>query len=104
PITLDGSGSFGPNNSAPLEYAWRLVSGPPLTLTPTNVAKPTVRDFSQAATNREAVFELVVSAGGLTSAPATVKMVIVRAWGNPRFSQLNPPFKTNLLTVFGFVG
>jgi len=104
PITLDGSGSFAPNNSAPLEYAWRLVSGPPLTLTPTNVANPTVRDFSQAATNREAVFELVVSAGGLTSAPATVKMVIVRAWSNPRFSQLNPPFKTNLPTVFGFGG
>jgi hypothetical protein len=104
PITLDGSGSFAPNNSAPLEYAWRVVSGPPLTLTPTNVANPTVRDFSQATTNREAVFELVVSAGGLTSAPVTVKMVIVRAWSNPRFSQLNPPFKTNLPTVFGFGG
>jgi len=104
PITLDGSGSFAPNNSTPLEYAWRVVSGPPLTLTPTNAPNPTVRDFVQVATNREAVFELVVSAGGLSSAPARVKVIIVRAWNNPRLSQLNPPFKTNLPTIFAFGG
>jgi len=103
-IKLDGSGSFAPNSSAPLQYAWRQVSGPLLILWPTNVVNPGVSGFAQAATNQEAVFELVVSASGLASAPSTVKVVIVPAWNNSTISQVNPPFNTNRPTVFGFAG
>jgi hypothetical protein len=104
-ITLDGSGSFVPNTNAPLTYSWRQLSGPPATfLSATNVQKPTLRAFTQTTNVQEAVFELTVSAGGLTSAPATVKVVIVPAWGNNAISQINGAFNTNRPTIIGFSG
>ena len=103
-IFLDGSGSFAPNNDAPLQYSWSVVSGPPLTLAPTNAAKPGVTGFSQASTNIEAVFELVVSAGGLTSAPARVTMIIVPKWSSAPLTLISGSFKTNRPTIFGFGG
>lgn len=103
-ISLDGSGSFAPNRDEPLEYAWTVVSGLPVTLLPTNVAKPNVIGFTQAETNREVVFELVVSAGGATSAPSRVKAIVVPRWSNPTLTLINGPFKTNRPTIFGFGG
>ena len=104
-VTLDGSGSFIPNTNAPLSYSWRQINGPTATFqTATNIQKPTLRAFTQTTNVQEAVFELTVSAGGLTSAPATVKVVIVPAWGNNTISQINPPFNTNRPTVIGFSG
>ena len=35
PVRLDGSGSYDPDNSGPLSYAWTQVSGPPLVITDT---------------------------------------------------------------------
>ena len=104
-ITLDGSGSFVPNTNAPLTYSWRQISGPAATFqTATNIQKPTLRAFTQTTNVQEAVFELTVSANGLTSAPATVKVVIVPAWGNNAISQINGVFNTNRPTVIGFSG
>lgn len=101
---LDGSGSFAPNSTAPLQYAWRQISGPSVLLTPTNVVNPLVRVFTQTGTVRELEFELLVSADGLTSAPSTVKVVVVPAWSNTTISQVNPPFDTNRPTIFAFSG
>ncbi len=104
-ITLDGSGSFAPNTNAQLTYSWRQISGPPASfISATNVQKPTLRAFTQTTNVQEAVFELTVSAGGLTSVPATVKVVVVPAWGNNAISQINPPFNTNRPTIIGFSG
>ncbi|MBL9175027.1 MAG: right-handed parallel beta-helix repeat-containing protein [Verrucomicrobiales bacterium] len=103
-VTLDGSGSFAPNSDEPLEYAWTVVSGLPVTLSSATVANPVVTGFIQATTNREVVFELVVTAGGLRSAPSTVKMIIVPRWSNPPLTLINGPFKTNRPTIFGFGG
>lgn len=103
-ITLDGSESFAPNSDEPLEYAWTVVSGLPVTLSSTTIANPIVSGFTQAATNREVVLELVVTAGGLRSAPSTVKMIIVPRWSNPPLTLINGPFKTNRPTIFGFGG
>ncbi|MBC8094824.1 MAG: right-handed parallel beta-helix repeat-containing protein, partial [Akkermansiaceae bacterium] len=103
-IILDGSGSFAPNSTAPLEYSWRQISGPTAILTPTNIARPTVRGFAQTTAVREMQFELVVRADGLTSDPAIVKVIIVPTWNNATISHLNPPFNTNRPTVFAFGG
>jgi hypothetical protein len=103
-ITLDGSRSFAPNSSASLEYSWRQISGPAALLLPTNAPRPVLRGFTQTTTAREMEFELVVSADGLSSEPATVKVIIVPAWNNNAISQVNPPFNTNRPSVFGFSG
>lgn len=103
-ITLDGSGSFAPNTDAPLEYSWTVVGGLAVTLLPTNIAKPNVIGFTQAATNREVEFELVVRADGLISAPSRVKAIVVPSWSNPPLTLINGPFKTNRPTIFGFGG
>lgn len=104
-VTLDGSGSFIPNTNAPLTYSWRQISGPAAIFqTATNIQKPVLRAFTQTTNVQEAVFELTVSANGLTSAPANVKVIIVPAWGNNTITQVNPPFNTNRPTVIGFSG
>ena len=103
-ISLDGSASFAPNSDDPLEYSWTVVSGLPVTLSSATVANPIVSGFTQAATNREVVFELVVTAGGLKSAPSNVRMIIVPRWSNPPLTLINGPFKTNRPTIFGFGG
>ena len=104
-VTLDGSGSFAPNTNAPLSYAWRQLSGPSAVfLSATNDQKPVLAAFVQTTNVQEAVFELTVSAGGLTSAPSTVKVVIVPGWGNNAISQINGVFDTNKPSVFGYSG
>ena len=104
-IQLDGSASSVPNTNTPLTYSWRQISGPsPTSFSATNVAKPFLNGFKQTTNVQVAVFELTVSAGGVTSAPSTVNVIIVPAWGNNAISQLNPPFNTNRPTIIGFSG
>lgn len=104
-IQLDGSGSFAPNTTASMTYSWRQLSGTPaIFVSPTNVSKPIIRGFVQSTNIREAVFELTVSAGGLVSAPSTVKVIIVPAWGNIAISQINGAFNANRPTIIGFGG
>jgi len=103
-ISLDGSGSFAPNRDGAIEYSWTVVSGGPVSLLPTNVARPNAFGFTQAETNREVEFELVVSAGGVKSTPSRVKAIVVPRWSNPSLTLINGPFKTNRPTIFGFGG
>jgi hypothetical protein len=104
-VTLDGSASFAPNTNTPLTYAWRQLSGPTAVfLSNTNVAKPVLHAFTQTTNVQEAVFELTVTAGEVSSAPSTVKVVVVPGWGNNAISQINGTFNTNKPTVFAFSG
>lgn len=70
-VTLDGSKSHDPEG-APLTYSWRKISGPDVTLSATDVAKPTFTPVV-AGTYR---FWLNVNDGQLDSTPAEAQVVV----------------------------
>jgi LmbE family N-acetylglucosaminyl deacetylase len=71
-VTLDGSGSSDPNGN-PLTYQWTQTAGPAVTLSSATAAKPT---FTAPATAGTLTFQLVVSDGTLSSAPASVNITV----------------------------
>ena len=70
-VTLDGSGSLNPVGGT-MTYAWTQTSGPAVTLSAANVAKPT---FTAPAQEVSLTFQLVVSAGGATSAADSITVI-----------------------------
>ena len=42
PVVLDGTGSFDPENSGPLSYTWRQISGPPVVIIDADTDTPTI--------------------------------------------------------------
>ena len=118
PIRLDGSGSYDPDHSGPLTYAWRQISGPAVVITDANTATPLISGpnqtdrrgkiistrFVQTDAIQECDFELVVSDGELSSKPDTVKVVIVPAYGMSSLQLENPPFDPNKPTFLFFTG
>lgn len=120
PIRLDGSGSYDPDQSGPLHYTWRQLSGPTVTLSDADTARvlisgplvpipggrgqTTSSNLVQTDGPQECEFELVVSDGELTSLPATVKLIIVPAYGANTLIQENPPFDPNKPTFIFFGG
>lgn len=72
-VELDGSASSDPDGDR-LEYYWKQIEGPPVTLSSPHVAKPYFRT-SIPGTYR---FELVVSDGKVQSKPVTVEVVVER--------------------------
>jgi hypothetical protein len=72
-IFLDGTTSFDPNGFA-LSYSWTQVSGPSVTLANTLTVAPSFT----GATNATATlgFQLVVSNGSNSSAPAQVQVTL----------------------------
>ncbi|WNG57247.1 histidine kinase [Archangium gephyra] len=73
-VQLDGSGSFDPDGDA-LTYTWTQLSGPPVTLTGANTAKPTFTP--RVANNETFVFQLVVNDGKENGAPANVTVYVL---------------------------
>jgi hypothetical protein len=72
---LNGTGSYDPNNDAPLYYEWSQVSGPAVELVQATSATPM---FSvPAGVGEILVFELVVSDRNEASSPARVQVKIV---------------------------
>jgi len=71
-VTLDGSGSFDPN-ALPLTYQWTQTAGTSVALSSTTAVQPT---FTAPATGGTLTFQLVVSDGQYTSAPATVTITV----------------------------
>jgi hypothetical protein len=117
-VRLDGAGSYDPDGSGPLTFAWRQLSGPSVVITDANSSTPlisgpvrkdgrgrtTFGPFVQTDAIQECEFELVVSDGELTSAPDTVKVIIVPDFGAVTLQQQNAPFDPNKPTVFYFSG
>ncbi len=104
PVMLDGTGSYDPDNSGTLSYAWRQIAGPSLVITDANTATQTVSGFTQTDEIQECEFELVVSDGELTSLPDTVKVIIVPDFGARTLRQENHPFEPNKPTIIFFGG
>ena len=120
PVRLDGTGSYDPDGSGPVTYSWRQLSGPLTTISDPNAPAPTIRGtstgdadrfgrntpatFPQTQEIQECVFELVVSDGELTSAPDTVKVIIVPAFGTQELQLQNPPFNVSKPTFVYFGG
>jgi hypothetical protein len=118
PIQLDGTRSHDPDASGGLSFAWRQVSGPPVLITGADTATPLIGGssltdkqgneildaFVQTDAVQECEFELVVSDGVLTSAPDTVKVIIVPDFGPVTLALANPPFRPDRPTVISFGG
>ncbi len=104
PIILDGTGSYGPDNSGTLNYIWRQISGPMVLITDANTANPTISGFAQTNKVQECGFELVVSDSKLTSLPDTVTVTIVPSFGGDRFELLNDAFDTRKPTLIYYGG
>jgi hypothetical protein len=104
PVVLNGTGSYDPDNSGPLSYAWRQIGGPAVIIIDANTATPTVSGFTQTDVIQECEFELVVNDGELTSLPDTVKVIIVPDFGQITLEHENPPFDRDKPTVITFRG
>jgi large repetitive protein len=72
-VKLDGSGSFDPDGDA-LTYTWTQLSGPPVTLTGADTARPTF--VPRVADNASFVFQLVVNDSKEKSAPSNVTVYV----------------------------
>ncbi len=102
PVRLDGSGSYDPDSSGSLSYAWHQVSGPVVEISAADTAGPTISGFIQTDEIQEYEFELVVSDGELTSRPDTVKVVIVPDFGDSTLELQNPPFDEHRPSIIYF--
>jgi VCBS repeat-containing protein len=72
-VTLDGTGSFDPDNGpAPLTYSWRQTGGPSITLTGANTANPTFQPLAAGVYT----FELVVNDGQASSVADSVTIQV----------------------------
>jgi len=104
PIILDGTGSYDPDSSGTLSYAWRQIDGPSVVIIDANTATPTVSGFVQTDAIRVCEFEIVVSDGEMTSLPDTVIVIIVPDFGDNILQQENPPFDPDKPTLIYFGG
>ncbi len=104
PIVLDGTGSYDPDDSGPLIYAWQQISGPSVVISDANTATPTISGFVQTNEIQECEFELVVSNGELTSTVDTARVVIVPDFGEDRFVLQNSEFDPHKPTLVYFGG
>jgi len=93
PVLLDGTGSYDPDNSGTLSYAWEQIGGPPVIIIDANTPTPIIagsmvptsgRDstpkpagFLQTDEIQECEFELVVTDGESASLPDSVQVIIV---------------------------
>ncbi|HUT46642.1 MAG TPA: LamG-like jellyroll fold domain-containing protein [Sedimentisphaerales bacterium] len=104
PVILDGTGSYDPDDSGSLSYAWRQISGPSVEIVGADTSGPAISGFVQTDEIQECEFELVVSDGELTSLPDSVKIIIVPDFGSKTLKLENASFDTNKPTVIYFGG
>jgi len=104
PVQLDGSGSYDPDNSGPLSYAWTQVSGPPMVITGADTPTPTVSGFVQTEQIQECEFELVVNDTQSASSPDVVKVVVVPTYSKCTMTLENAFFDPNKPTLLYFHG
>ena len=104
PIKLDGCGSYDPDRSGPLSYAWTQVSGPTVVITEADTATPTISGFVQTTDVQYCGFELVVSDGEIAAPPDTVEVIIVPDFGPNTLVLENASFDIEKPTVIYFGG
>lgn len=120
PIQLDGTGSFDPDETGPLSYAWTQISGPKVVIIDANTATPTIAGAIEIGTGRRQVpeiigftqtdmvqecqFALTVNDGGLMSLPSTLAISIVPDFGDNTLLHENPPFDKAKPTFIYFGG
>ena len=107
PVVLDGTNSYDPDNSGPLSYKWRQISGPPsvfLGRWDSRTAKPTIVGFTQTDMIQRCKFELVVSDDQYNSLPDTVEVIIVPFLGENTIRLESSFFDPNKPTVIYFSG
>ncbi|MHC4648076.1 MAG: PKD domain-containing protein [Planctomycetota bacterium] len=80
-VVLDGTGSYDPDNSAPLSYQWQQLSGPSVDIACEDIPTFAISGFTQTSEIQRCEFELIVSDGECNSLPDTVEVIIVRAPG-----------------------
>ncbi|MHC4172220.1 MAG: PKD domain-containing protein [Planctomycetota bacterium] len=117
-VALDGTGSYDPDNSDPLTYEWRQISGPSVVITDANTNTPTISGplvtgrsgrptpgpFIQTDEIQECEFELIVSDGEFISLPDTVKVIIVPVFTDSKMVLENNAFDPNKPTIVYFGG
>ena len=103
-ITLDGTGSYGPEGWGELTHQWRQTSGPSVIIEDANTATPTISGFVQTSEVRTCVFELVVSSGDRFGEPDTVEVVIVPDFGESTLLLGNEWFDPDKPTFIFFNG
>jgi len=104
PIVLDGTGSYDPDSSGALSYAWRQISGLTAVISDADTATPAISGFVQTDEIQECEFELVAGDGELTSPPDTVRVTIVPDFGVSTLVLENPPFDADKPTIIYFGG
>ncbi|MHC4628540.1 MAG: PKD domain-containing protein, partial [Planctomycetota bacterium] len=104
PVVLDGRGSYDPDNSGPLTYAWRQISGPSVAITDAETATPTISGFVQTDEIQECEFELVVSDGEYDSFPDAVKVIVVPTLTESIMLLENESFDPQKPTIIFFEG
>jgi len=104
PVVLEGTGSYYPGNSGPLNYTWHQISGPSVVISDANTVSPTISGFVQTDEIQECEFELVVSDSEMTSLPSMVKIIIVPSFGEIKIVLANESFDPDKPTIIYFGG
>jgi hypothetical protein len=103
-VSLDGTGSYDPDNSGELRYSWRQITGPSVVISDENTAKPTISGFVQTESLQICKFELVVYDDQYESLPDTVEVRIVQTSGENILILESDTFDPNKPTVIYFSG
>ena len=104
PVRLDGSGSYDPDHSGPLTFAWKQVAGPPLVITDANTATPTISGFVQTDQVQECDVQLAVGDGGGDESVDTVKVIVVPEFGGNSLVLESGSFDPDKPTIVYFPG
>lgn len=99
-VELDGSDSYDPDGDE-INYAWSQVSGPQITLTNSDSAKPT---FTSPNGDSDVTleFELIVSDGTSTSQPSAVTVLVVAPDSDSQSNESSTDSDcTDVLTIAG---
>lgn len=104
PVQLDAGASFDPDDSAPLAYAWRQVSGPSLAIEDADSSTPTISGFVRTSMPGRFRFELVVSDEGHSSLPARTEVIVLPLATGSTMRLENDSFDAKKPTVVYFGG
>ncbi len=103
-VTLDGTGSYDPDNSGDLLYYWQQISGPPAVIEDANTAVPTISGLIQTDALQICEFQLVVYDGQYESLPDIAEVRIFPYFERVTYRLENSPFDPNKPTFIYFGG